>query len=321
MKQLPDRKEKITVVLPSYNDREIILPFFEAIQATLLACEDFEFEMIYVDDGSRDCSQEVLTDLALKHDGVVYVELFTNFGQQRALFEGLRRSTGDYVVTLDGDYQYEPIVILQLVRALRDGNYDLASGIRSARKDTISEKLTSKIGNYLIRNVIGLNLKDFGSVKAFSRSLVDAVIGTEHYYSNVYPVAVSLTSNIFEVPVEHKERPIGRSHWNLWDRVKLYLDLFLTHGNNQFDPLLQFGLCVSGLGFFSGGMMVSWKLFLGHESTYAVLMVISFMITLMGISIFMCGLILTLLLKVYNQNTFAAPAHVRHFIEKRPIDR
>ena len=234
----------ISVVVPSFNDRDIIMPFYEAIRRTLKSADRFDYEIVYVDDGSSDGSQDILASLAEQDPKVIYVELFRNFGQQKALFAGLSVSKGDYVVTLDGDYQYDPDVILSLVSAMGT-TYDMASGIRIGRKGSCFEKWSSSLGNMFIRKILGISIQDFGSVKAFSRSLVDRILALKHFYSDVYPTALSLSPSLVEIPVNHKERFSGRSHWNFGMRFRIYLDLYIAYGNDEFRLPFQLGSTIA----------------------------------------------------------------------------
>ncbi|KGF71697.1 hypothetical protein DO97_16095 [Neosynechococcus sphagnicola sy1] len=223
----------ISVVIPSYNDEPIIRPFYDAIVQTLGSQLDYGFELIYVDDGSVDPSPHTLSQLAKEDQRVTFIELCRNYGQQRALFAGLSVAKGDYVVTIDGDYQYPPEVILQLVQAMGH-QYEMASGIRTHRRDNWCDILASKLGNLIIRKILAVNLQDFGSVKAFSRPLVDRILALRHYFSDVYPIALSLHPTFVEVKVLHKQRPSGRSHWNLWMRLKLYLYFYIGYSDDHF---------------------------------------------------------------------------------------
>ncbi|MEJ2718566.1 MAG: glycosyltransferase family 2 protein [Deltaproteobacteria bacterium] len=308
-------KPLISVVVPSYNDKPIIMPFYEAIRKVLDSTDQFDYEIIYVDDGSSDGSQETLAAIAEQDPRVTYIELFRNFGQQRALFAGMSKSKGDYVVTLDGDYQYDPEAILQLVSAM-GGQYDMASGIRVKRTGSFLEKWSSRLGNYIIRRILGIAIQDFGSVKAFSRTLVSKILNLRHSYSDVYPTALSLHPSLVEVLVDHKERYHGRSHWNIWMRFRIYLDLYIAYGNDEFSLPFRFGalVTVSGIGllFFS----FAYKTFLGHEATYAQLGIMSILWTLIGVFFAFWSLVMSFLVRIYKQNAWGEPYLIRRIVAK-----
>lgn len=303
-------KKLISVVLPSFNDRPIIQPYFEAITATMDGQDRYDYELIYIDDGSSDGSQEELRALAEAHPQVTYIELMRNYGQQRALFAGLTRARGDYVITLDGDYQYEPEVILQLVDAMGT-EYDLASGIRNQRKDHLADILASRIGNALISNILKIKLQDFGSVKAFSRRVTDRVLGMKHYYSDVLPSALSLHPSCVEVRVDHRERLFGKSHWNIWMRLRLYVDLYVAYKDDQFQIPFQAGTMLSIFGAAGGVSLLLYKTILSHQMTYVEIGFAAFMVVALGFLVMAWSLTMSFLTKVYKQNVFSEPYVIR----------
>lgn len=303
----------ISVVVPSFNDKDIIVPFYNAIKRVMDADDRFTYEIVYVDDGSSDGSQKVLAELAEQDPQVVYVELCRNFGQQKALFAGLSVSKGDYVVTLDGDYQYEPQAILLLVSAMGSA-YDMASGIRIARKGSHFEKWSSAMGNAIIRKILGISIQDFGSVKAFSRPLVDRILSLKHFYSDVYPTALSLGPSLVEIPVDHKERPSGESHWNIWMRFRIYLDLYIAYGNNEFRLPFQLGSLISIAGIVLLIVLFAWKAFLTHQATYMQIGLLCGLLTVTGLSFSFWALVMSFLVRIYKQNIWGEPFLVRRLI-------
>lgn len=301
-----DAKPLISVVLPSYNDRDIILPYYEVIVRELDAQQDYDYELIYVDDGSSDGSQQTLQALAARDPRVTFVELFRNYGQQRALFAGLAQSRGEFVVTLDGDYQYEPDVILTLVRALGE-RYDLASGIRQRRRDRLRDVLASRLGNAVIANVLKIPLKDFGSVKAFRRRLVDRVLAMKHYYSDVHPTALSLRPAVVEVEVAHRDRLLGASHWNVWMRIRLYVDLHIAYKDDQFQLPFQLGIMTALAGLVGGAALTLYKALLAHQMAYVEIWFLTFAVVVFGTALVGWSLTMSVLTKIYKQNVFREP--------------
>jgi glycosyltransferase involved in cell wall biosynthesis len=314
-----DSRPLISVVLPSYNDRDIIRPYYEAITRTLDADERFAYELIYVDDGSSDGSQATLETIAEQDQRVTYIELVRNFGQQRALFAGLSEAKGKYVVTLDGDFQYEPTVILDLITAMGE-NYDLASGIRTRRKGTLLEKSTSKLANTIIRRAMGVDVQDFGSVKAFSRPLVQKILRLRHFYSDVYPAAFLVGPSVVEVPVDHRERYTGSSHWNFWMRWRVYLDLYIAYGKDEFQLPFKFGVFVTLFGAFLLVFSFGFKTLLHHEATYAQLGILSTLLALIGLFFAFWSLMMSFLVRVYKQNIWGEPYMIRRTVKDCRIE-
>jgi len=306
----------ISVVIPSYNDREIIRPFHTAIIDTLQGQSDFAFELIYIDDGSSDGSPEVLRELAAADERVVFVEFFRNVGQQKALFAGLMQARGDIVVCIDGDYQYEPTAILDLARALGD-DYDMASGVRVGRVESASTRLASYIGNRLINSVMGSDLKDFGSIKAFSRALVDRITLQMEAFGDVYSAALYLRPSTTQVELEHRQRFAGVSHWNFWKRLKLYLDLYAAYGDDSFLGPFKFGVFLCGVSvfLFISVAMMKWVWF--YQATYIQIGAISFTIFFSGLVVSGWSLLMSIMVKIFRQNTMRVPFAVRHVFDCR----
>lgn len=310
-------RKLISVVLPSYNDREIILPLYEAMCNEFKDHERYDYEIIYVDDGSSDGSQHTLKQLAEQDPSVTFIELFRNYGQQRALFAGLSIAKGDYVVTLDGDFQYGPEVVNQLVDAMGD-EYDAASGIRTRRKDPLWGKLTSRVGNNFIRNILKVDIQDFGSVKAFSRDLVNQITAMKHQYSDVYPAALSLHPKLVEVPVIHKDRYAGSSHWNLFKRIRLYVDLFISYGDHQFDIIFKTGLTGLILTPILLVYLICHKLFFSHSLTYTEIIFISALSGAVSLFVSSWAIQMGYIIRIYKQNVSSSPVTLRKVHKSTP---
>lgn len=308
-------KKLISIVIPSFNDNEIILPYYRAIRETLDNQTEFDFELIYVDDGSSDNSIDTLSNLARNEEKVIYIEFFRNFGQQPALFAGLLQSKGDYVITLDGDYQYHPSIIIELIEAM--GNrFDMASGIRINRQDPLIATWFSRLGNIIYNRILGGRITDFGSVKVFSRNLVNQIIAHKHRFSDVYSAAVSLRPSTVEVEVEHLKRPVGSSHWTVWMKIKLYAELYMYYSHSQFDIPFLFGVIMTVLGFATGLSTCLWSLFSYNPSQSVPILLVAFSLFLCGFFITAWSFTMALLLKIYKQNAHSAPYNIRRIIQK-----
>lgn len=304
----------ISVVLPSYNDEPIIRPYYRAIRACLDSQNRYDYELIYVDDGSTDGSQATLATLTSEDPRITYIELFRNFGQQRALFAALIHAQGEVVITLDGDFQYLPEVILQLADASRESGCDVVSGIRDSRKDTWFARIGSRIGNLLIRRILRVNLQDFGSVKAFSRPLVERILSMRHYYSDVYPAAFSMRPTIHETEVKHLPRAVGRSHWDMWMRIKLYIDLYISYSDDQFTSVFKAGalfvmIATSGMIF-----VILYKALLGHQASYLEIVSTAYQAGFTGAVLSGWALLMSFVTRIYKQNMLGEPFALRQIL-------
>lgn len=306
MKQNP----VISVIIPNYNDAYYIRSFYSSVKEHMLEQKNYDYEIIYVDDGSSDDSIEILRGLDPSNPRFTVVELYKNYGQQRAFFVGMKRAKGDFVVFIDGDEQYPPATITQLVNAMGD-EYEMASGFRKSRKDKWFARTTSKIGKYLINKVIGIQIKDFGSTKALSRSLADRICLNDNYYSDVYAAGLSLQPRLVEVETEHCERKVGDSRWSLAKRVRLYLDLYIRHGDEQFSLILNSGLVLlcGALGLFL--FMFTWKYTIGHQDSLLTIFSYSALIGLVGFLLIGWAMIASLLLKIFKIHSLTSVGMIR----------
>ena len=234
---------RISVNIPVFNEGETIGTLYERLIDALEGL-DGEFEIIAVNDGSADDTAEVLDRLAAKDARMKVVHFRRNYGQTAALMAGIRHSTGEIVILMDGDLQNDPSDIPALVSKLEEG-FDVVSGWRKDRKDNLLKRLPSWIANRVISKVSGLRLHDYGcTLKAYRR---DVVSGTHRLYGEMHrfiPIYASWAgANIAEIEVEHHARRHGQSNYGLERIVKVVLDLIVVLFIQKFfdKPIYLFG--------------------------------------------------------------------------------
>ena len=172
---MTDIKQLISIIIPVYNESESIGFLLDEV-INVMSFHEFNFELIVVNDGSKDNTFQVLKELTLKIKELSVISLRKNYGQTAAMSAGFDNSKGDIIITLDGDLQNDPNDIPKLISEINDG-YDLICGWRFDRKDKlINRKIPSKIANKLIAHVTGLKLHDYGcSLKAFKKEIIDDI--------------------------------------------------------------------------------------------------------------------------------------------------
>jgi glycosyltransferase involved in cell wall biosynthesis len=222
--KLSDRCE-LSIVIPVMNEEGNIDALWQEIRDTLEP-KRISFEVIFVDDGSRDRSPEIIADMSRKDGRVKAVIFRRNFGQTAAMAAGLDHASGDILVFMDADRQNDPRDIPVLIEKLRSG-YDVVCGWRKDRKDkTVSRKIPSKIANWLTRKIAGVEIHDLGcSLKAFTMELMRDVklYGEMHRFIPIYATAVG--ARIAEVVVNHRPRTAGVTKYGLKRTFKVLLDL------------------------------------------------------------------------------------------------
>lgn len=295
-----NKASSLSVIIASYNDKDIIQSHFSALLKVLGSQSQYDWEIIYVDDGSTDGSVEVLKSLVSANPNVTLIELARNFGQQKAFFAGIKLSRGDIVITLDGDYQYEPRCLIDLADKVK-GGFDLVSGIRTQRHDPLWPRLSSRIGRFFVQRVLRYPVKDFGSVKAYSRFLADKIVRYDNYCIMPHGTAFALTNRIAEVEVMHRPRPVGRSKWTFTKRLHMYFDLFLAYSSYETSSLIKCGGFSILLGVST--LTVLLYLFLVHHIFlfHTFTAVTALWLTGGGFALLFGSFLLSFLLRIYRQ--------------------
>ncbi len=216
---------KISLVIPVYNEEDNVFPLYEKITEALDPI-GIRWELILVDDGSRDQSMERMKELVQKDERVKVLELRRNYGQTAAMAAGFDEARGEFIVTLDADLQNDPADIPALLSKAADG-YDIVSGWRRKRKDAfLSRTLPSKIANGLISRITGTHLHDYGcTLKVYRR---DAMKGL-NLYGEMHRFLPALVAQggakIVEMEVNHHPRLHGTSKYGIGRTFKVVLDL------------------------------------------------------------------------------------------------
>jgi dolichol-phosphate mannosyltransferase len=220
----PSPPPEISLVVPAYNEAESLVPLASTITEALAAL-DLPYELLIVDDGSRDHTARVLRELAAKQPEVRTIRFRYNAGQSAALDAGFKRARGQVVVTLDADLQNDPYDIPRVLEMLKD--YDVVCGIRQGRQDTWLRRVSSTFANGLRRRVLHDDIVDVGcSLRAYRRHCL-ASIKLYNGMHRFLPVLLQIEGfRIGQVPVRHHPRRYGRSKYNARNRAwRALLDL------------------------------------------------------------------------------------------------
>jgi len=215
----------LSVVIPIKDERDNLRPLHDALRRSLDPL-GLTYEVILVDDGSTDGSFAVLEELAATDPHLKVVRLRRNFGQTAALQAGIDWSSGEVLVTMDGDLQNDPADIPLLLAKLAEG-YDAVLGMRANRQDHwLVRKIPSLLGNWLIRKVTGVHIKDMGcTLRAMRRDLAEALPLYGELHRFVPVLAQQYGGRLLQIPVRHHARAAGKTKYNLTRTVRVILDL------------------------------------------------------------------------------------------------
>ena len=299
---------QVSVVIPIYNEEANVAELVSRVGAALQSTGK-TFELICVDDGSRDHSAAALEALALERPWLKPLYLIRNYGQSAALQAGFDAAQGELIVTLDGDLQNEPDDVPQLLTMMDERpDIDVISGWRKARQDrAVSRKLPSTAANMVISRVTGVKLHDYGCALKVYRA--DVIRGLRLYgelHRFIPALAAEVGANIVEVPVRHHARTRGVSKYGIDRTFRVLLDLLWIKFLMRFlhRPLQAFGgvgLAFGAIGFLILAWLAYDKLVLGEEIGGRPLLLLGVLLALIGVQLVATGLIGELLTRIYHE--------------------
>ncbi len=303
---MSDIKQLISIIIPVYNESESIGFLLDEV-VNVMSLHKFNFELIVVNDGSKDNTQQVLKQLTLNIKELSVISLRKNYGQTAAMSAGFDNSKGDIVITLDGDLQNDPNDIPLLISEINNG-YDLICGWRFDRKDKlINRKIPSKIANKLIARVTGLKLHDYGcSLKAFKKEIIDDIklYGELHRF---LPVLANIEgASIKEIKVNHRSRQYGSSKYGIDRTFRVLMDLLTVWFMTKFltRPMYGFGF-VGIISILTSLAMSSYLIVLkimGEDIGNRPLLMFALILGIAGVQLFSFGLLSELLIRTYHES-------------------
>lgn len=307
---------KISVVVPVFNEEENVLLLHEKLEVSLRALA-LPYEILYVDDGSKDNSFKLLSEIASRDSHAKVIRFRRNFGQTAAMSAGMEHARGEVVIPMDADLQNDPADIPRLLEKIDEG-FDVVSGWRKKRQDHIWRKIPSQVANGLISKVTGVVIHDYGcSLKAYRTEVIRDVnlYGEMHRFIPAY--AAMAGGKVTEIVVEHHPRLHGVSKYGFGRIQKVALDLLIAHFMGKFNqkPIYFFGggaIRAAGMGILLWIIAVLQKWFPavtdllagGYESKHInsnPLFYIGILLFLVALQLLMIGIIAEMNMRIYYE--------------------
>lgn len=298
---------KLSVVIPIYNEVENISASYDELREVLIGMGE-EYEIVFVDDGSKDQSLSLLEEIAAKDDHVVVVSFRRNFGQTAAMAAGFDHASGDVIVTMDGDMQNDPRDIPKLLAKMQEG-YDLVSGWRFNRQDAfINRKLPSMIANRIISWVTGVYLHDYGcTLKIFHRDITQGIKLYGEMHRFIPAIASGMGSRIAEIAVNHRPRRFGTSKYGISRTIRVVLDLltvkfFLSYATRPIQVFGLFGIICGAIGGLLTVIMVIQRQFFDTPMGNRPLLLLAVLLIFMGVQFVSIGLLGEFQTRTYHES-------------------
>jgi glycosyltransferase involved in cell wall biosynthesis len=301
-----DRQLQLSVVVPLLDEEDNLPALYEQITRALEG--RYEYEIVFVDDGSKDGSFRILKDLHASDPRIRVIRFRRNFGQTAALSAGFAHARGGVIVAMDADLQNDPADIPMLVAKLDEG-CDVVSGWRKKRHDkALTRRLPSRIANWLISWITDVKLHDYGcTLKAYRRE----VLAETRLYGEMHRFIPALASwsgaQVTECVVNHRPRTAGKAKYGLGRTLKVVLDLMTVKflGSFSTKPIYVFGglgLFTALMALFCGWVVIYQKLAGGEDMSGNPLLLLSAVLIITTIQFILMGLMAELLVRTYHES-------------------
>ncbi len=256
----------LSVVIPVYNEEKSLPLMYERLFPVLDGIGK-PYEVIFVNDGSRDRSQTVLEELFHKRPDVIrVVQFMRNYGQHPAIIAGFERVRGEVTVTLDCDLQNPPEDIPRLLQEIEDG-HDVVHGCRAERQDVAWRKAVSRLANIIRERITHIRLRDQGSMlRAYRREIIDQIVASDEATPFIPAQAQYFASNPAEIDVGHEERAAGVSNYNVYRLIRLNFDLVTSFSLVPLQLFTIAGMLLSAASLLLVVYMMLRRIFIGPEA-------------------------------------------------------
>lgn len=289
----------LSVVIPVFNEAPSLGDLHDRLERTLKETGQ-SYEIIFVDDGSRDGSWEILRAVHAQDRAVRVVRFNRNYGQHAAVLAGMERARGDVVVTLDADLQNPPEEIPRLLARLQ-GDVDVVGGWRASRRDSWLRRAASWSVNRLTSVIVGVRMRDYGCMlRAYRRAVVQQIVACREASQFIPALANTFATSVAEVAVDHDPRRHGRSRYGLFRLLRLNFDLLTGFSLLPIQAVSLTGVLVAALGLGFAVFLGLRRLLLGPE-VEGVFTLFAILFFFVGLQILALGLIGEYVGRIYQE--------------------
>ena len=292
---------QVAVVIPVYNEEENLPALMQRLMPVMLSLGK-SFEIIFIDDGSHDQSLQILKEFT-KNFQVRVVELTKNYGQHAAIMAGFSITQADIIITMDADLQNPPEEIINLVKVMEEGNYDVVGTIRKGRKDSFFRILPSKIINMVARKITGVTMRDWGCMlRCYRLPVVQRMIQCHEHATFIPALATVFAKRVTEIEVAHEERHGGKSNYPLRKLINLQFDLVASFSDLPMKLIMYGGIFMSLLGVCFGGFLAVARLVYGARwAAEGIFTLFAVLFAFVGMQFFALGVIGEYIGRIYRE--------------------
>ena len=293
---------KISLIIPCYNEEESLNPLYEELKKVTASMPSYDFEMIFVDDGSKDKTLSILKEFAAQDSRITYISFSRNFGKEAAMYAGFCNATGDYTAVMDADMQHPPSLIPEMAKILETGEYDSVAARRTTRKGESKIRSFFSRSFYKVMNKISdarmeQNATDF---RLMRREMVDAIIAMSE--SNRFSKGIFgwVGFKTYWLPYENVERVAGTTKWSFRGLLKYSIEGITNFSNAPLKLATWFGSLFTLCGFAALAYMLIYGAIMGNFIAQWVIIVTAILFA-GGIQLFCLGIIGQYIAKMYKE--------------------
>jgi undecaprenyl-phosphate 4-deoxy-4-formamido-L-arabinose transferase len=303
---------EISIVVPVFNEERTLARLRDEVSEALAG---ESFEIVLVNDGSRDGSGKILRSLAADHPEVVVVELSRNFGQHPAVLAGFSVARGRYIVTLDADLQNPPSEIPRLLAELRNG-HDVVGSVRERRQDPWMRKQVSALVNRVTTASIGVGMRDYGCMlRGYSRDVAAEIVELAEQSAFIPALAMMLARDPIEIEVRHDERDAGKSKYSALKLMRLGFDLVTGFSLLPIQLVSLSGMVIAALGGAFAVFLFIRRLIVGPE-VEGVFTLFAILFAFIGVTLLGVGLVGEYVARIYAEVRRRPVFRVREVISR-----
>jgi glycosyltransferase involved in cell wall biosynthesis len=317
---LSDSKIEISIVIPVYNEEDNVWLLYDNLRPVLLKLGR-SYEVILIDDGSKDDTYNKLLQLHEKDNHFKIIKFRRNFGQTPAMRAGFDFASGSIIITLDADLQNDPEDIPKILEKMEEG-YDIVSGWRKNRKDNALRRFPSIVANKIISVLFGVRLHDYGcTLKAYRKEVLDNIelYGEMHRY--IPAIASWMGIKVAEIPVNHRARKFGKAKYGISRTMRVILDIItikflLTYSKKPMQIFGLLGVFTSLVGFIATIYLIVERLFFNQPLSSRPLFILSIFMIFIGIQLITMGLLGEIMMRTYHEGTGKSTYVIREIVDK-----
>jgi len=305
---------EISVIIPVFNEEECLPELLARMRATMESLGR-PYEVIYINDGSRDGSLPLLRAASTADPAVKVIDFNRNFGQHAAVFAGFEAACGEIIVTLDADLQNPPEEVPKLVAKMDEG-YDVVGSVRQQRRDSLFRKAASRFINGVTARVTGVRLHDYGCMlRAYRKDVVKTLCATQEISTFIPVLADLFAGRITEIPVAHAERTKGKSKYSFLTLVRLQFDLITSFSLLPLRTTMFIGVVTAILAVAAAIVLAAGRLLRGPEwAASGVFTLFAALFFFIGVQLFAIGLLGEYVGRIYMEVRRRPRFVIRHII-------